>query len=277
MTIPVCAVVSKNCYKEFLLLKYSLEQYHQCEWFLSCDEYSYNKLKELPSVNAYFLIESDECDHVLEDSALRDSFTKLILTKFTIAREGMKKYKSVLLIDTDMIFVNKLDDWFLSLFADDRIDGMLCQHMTEDPANEGNVGYFNVGMQVVGNPTLLDEWEELTSRHKELGLYFEQKPMEIVQRHFRTVNLPINYNLGWWKFNSQRLSHRRQAFNLQDNKIYIYGSPAINFHCHSLKELKHTNFGEFLIKGMFTLMDKCDNEKYREFVAYFERVKNEDL
>lgn len=277
MIIPVCTVVSKNCYKEFLLLKYSLEQYHVCDWYISCDEYCFNKLKDQPNVNAFFLIDSDECDHVLENESLRDSFTKLVLTKFLIAREGMKKHKSILLIDTDMIFVNELDGWFLDFLQDERIDGMLCQHMTENPENEGKVGYFNVGMQVVGNSDFLDQWEQLTIRHKELGLYFEQKPMELSQRFFRTLNLPINYNLGWWKFNTSMVNYRMNLFNIKDNKIYFDNNPAINIHCHSLKELKYKNFGEFLINLMFNLMNHCDNLKYKAFIEYYEKVKNEDL
>lgn len=277
MTIPVCSVVSKNCYKEFLLLKFSLEQYHECEWYLSCDEYCYNKLKGQLGINAYLLIASDDCDHVVQNEQLRDNFTKLVMTKFVIAREGMKKHKSILLIDTDMIFVNKLDDWFLDFLKDEKIDGMLCQHMTDDAANEGRVGYFNVGMQVIGNPKFLDAWEDVTGRHKELGLYFEQKPMEIVQRHFRTVNLPINYDLGWWRLNAEHLAYRRRAFNVKDNSIHIFDLPVINFHSHSLKELKHPNFGDFLISGMFLLMSKSDNPKYREFELYFDKVKNENL
>ena len=84
MILPVCTVVTENCYKEFLLFKHSIELFHDCEWYISCDEFVKNSIEESEKVHAHLLIENDDCDHVVNDEKQNENFTKLILTKFSI-------------------------------------------------------------------------------------------------------------------------------------------------------------------------------------------------
>ena len=43
MILPVASVVTEKTICEFDLLKLTLEQYHNCEWAISCDKEAYEK------------------------------------------------------------------------------------------------------------------------------------------------------------------------------------------------------------------------------------------
>ena len=50
MILPVSSVVTEKTTCEFDLLKFSLEQYHDCAWVLSCDSIAYEKYKDVISL-----------------------------------------------------------------------------------------------------------------------------------------------------------------------------------------------------------------------------------
>ena len=57
--ISVCSVATKKSLKEFLLLKFSFEQYHDAEWFVATDGYCADKLKQYDNVNIIDKIKTD--------------------------------------------------------------------------------------------------------------------------------------------------------------------------------------------------------------------------
>ena len=277
MTIPVCTVVTENCYKEFLLFKTSIELFHDCEWYISCDPWVKEKIEEGEKVHAHELIESDNCDHVIDDEEQNENFTKLILTKFDICNEGLKHHPFVLLIDNDMIFTNPIDPMILDLLANKVVDACVTPHMTDGFGDEKVTGYFNCGMVFVYNPEFIKPWATLTANHKQLGLYYEQKPLELVLKSFITINLPLNYNIGWWKFLTERTAKRMDLFNIMNEKIYFGRLPAVNFHLHTLKNLKYQNHGQFLKDFLFDTLAQPFNPDYRKIIERYEEIKNEDI
>jgi len=276
MILPVCTVVTENCYKEFLLFKHSIELFHDCEWYISCDEFVKNSIEESEKVHAHLLIENDDCDHVVNDEKQNENFTKLILTKFSICSEGMKHHPFVLLIDNDMIFTNPIDENILELLANKKVDACVCPHMTDGFGDEKVTGYFNCGMAFISNQEFIRHWMTLTSNHKSLGLYYEQKPLELVLKSFLTLNLPMNYNIGWWRFLTNKTKKRIELLNVQDQKLFFGALPAVNFHFHTLKELKYPNFGEGLQQIVFEHMEQSFNMEYRSILEKMEELKNEN-
>tara|TARA_Y100000593_G_scaffold94579_1_gene194399 strand:- start:7097 stop:7942 length:846 start_codon:yes stop_codon:yes gene_type:complete len=275
--IPICTVVTENCYTEFLLFKKSIEQFHDCEWFISCDPYVKEKIEEGEKVHAHELIESDDCDHVINDSKQNDNFTKLILTKFNICTEGLSKHPFVLLIDSDMVFTNPIEDKILDLLESKSVDACVCPHMTDGFGDEKITGYFNCGMVFISNQDFVNHWATLTENHRQLGLYYEQKPLELVIKAFVTLNLPMHYNIGWWRFLTPQTQKRMDLFGILDQKIFFGAYPAVNFHLHTLKKLKYDNHGEFLKDFLLDTMSKCFSMNYTEILEEHERLKNEDL
>ena len=90
-----------------------------------------------------------------------------------------------------------------------------------------------------------------------------------------TVNAPIYYNIGWWRFNEEHNKNRLQHFDIVDNQITFMNKPAVCFHVHTMKSLDYNNQGKFLVDAVFQHMNKAENEKYKDFFRYLVGLINE--
>lgn len=268
--IPVASVVTQKSLSEFLLLKLSLEQYHDVMWYLSTDEHATNALKNFSNIKCQTLVKTDDCNHGTNDPIKNRLFLELVMTKFDAMKAGISENGRCLFIDADIFFTNPIEDKVLSLLNDDRIDAILSPHMTNNLALETQVGHFNVGFFGMRNMDYLRLHEAMSWRHKEFGMYYEQQPLQFSGYNFLTVNLPINYNIGWWRFNEPQTRRRLDLLAINDNKLYFNNMPAICFHVHALKKLDYDNYGKFLIDKVSDLMKQCDNENYNVLVKYLE-------
>jgi hypothetical protein len=276
MIIPVGAVVTRNSFKEFLLLKYSLEQYHTCKWYISCDNFIHDQLKDTDAT-CLPIIKTDDCDHNLLSQEKRDNWMSVMMTKFDVCKRALEENEYILFLDSDMIFVNPIEDSILSLLTNKNLDAMVCQHMTNNWANEAKHGYFNAGMFVARSMEFLNAWQGLSRRYKELNMYFEQQPLEFIQRNFVTLNMPINYDIGWWRFNESSTKARLLQINLLDDNIMFGSKKAVNFHMHTLRPLDYQNFGQFLVDHVFNLMKESENKNYKNFLEYYEKNRNTSI
>ena len=108
--IPVCSVVTGKTLAEFKLLKFSLEQYHDIEWFISCDEEVEKYYKDTDRVNPLKVVDTDDCDHNVQSEEKNDNWMRVMMSKFTICRKALEKREYCLFLDSDMIFVNPIED-----------------------------------------------------------------------------------------------------------------------------------------------------------------------
>ncbi len=270
MILPVASVVTKKSLLEFKLLKLSLEQYHEVFWYLSTDEYSAELLKEFPNVKCEVLVKTDDCSHGTNDPVKNRLFLELVMTKFDAVKSAIKDHKSCLFIDSDIFFTNPIDERVLSLINDERIDAVLSPHMTNNLGLETQVGHFNVGFFAMRNLDYLSLHESMSWKHKELGMYYEQQPLQFSSYNFLTVNLPINYNIGWWRFNEPHTHRRLDFLTVKNDTIYFNGLPAVCFHMHALKKLDYTNYGKFLLDKLKSIMKTCNNNNYSEILKFIE-------
>lgn len=278
MFFPVASVVTEKAWKEFLLLKFSFEQYHSAEWFLSCDKHVEERLTECSFDNVDFEvnIDHDDCTHNTTDEEQREQWLEVMLTKFPACRRAIDNHQgSCLFLDSDMVFVNPIDDFIIQLSRDCFVDAMVCPHMTNNQDVENKHGYYNAGMFFVNNLQLLDDWETISKDHKKYGLYFEQQPLEYVIRGYRTANLPINYNFGWWRTAWGSAVSRISQIKLADEKICFRNLPVVNFHMHTLKTKKTDAFSNNLVAHVFELLRESNNVKYKALVKYFEGLKGQ--
>ena len=262
--LHVASVVTKKTMEEFDLLKFSLEQYHECQWVISVDSHAYEGYKDIENVECLNLIDHDDCDHNTGNTAQKDAWMKVMMTKFDVMEKLINDHGSGLFLDCDMIFVNSLEDSVLELFSNPLIDAAICQHMTNNWQIEAKHGLYNGGMFHVKSIEFLHAWKNLSKDYKKYGFYFEQQPLEYVQRNFLSLNLPINYNVGWWRFNSPQTQNRLHKIHLQNDKIYFGHSPVVNFHVHTSRKLDYENFGQFLVDKIITLCETSNNEKYKQ-------------
>lgn len=262
MTLPVCSVVTQKTIGEFEVLRTSLEYYHNCSWVICCDDVVYEKYKNVKNIECLKLISSDECDHNTGDENKKNIWMDVMMTKFDGIQHLISNFGHGLFLDSDMIFVNEFEEKILSLFENKNIDAVICQHMTNNWPVEAKHGLYNAGMFHLKNKQFLDEWKNLSKNYKKFNFYFEQQPLEYVQRNFISLNLPINYNIGWWRFNSEQTKQRIQQLHLQDDKIMFGKLPAVNFHVHTLKENGYENFGQFLVDKISALFKSSNNVNY---------------
>jgi len=266
--IPVASVVTKKSLGEFLLLKLSLEQYHKVDWFVSVDTEAEASLKNFENIKLLKLIKTDDCSHGTDDPIKNRLFLELVMTKFDAMRAGIAKHGYCLFVDADIFFTGPLEDRMLELMKNPGVDAILSPHMTNNLGLEAQVGHFNVGFFAVRNTSYLEQHAQMSWKHKELGMYYEQQPLQFSSYPFLTVNLPINYNIGWWRFNEQHTKYRLDLLRLENDRITFGGLPAICFHVHTLKQLDYTNYGAFLVERLANLMQQSDNQNYRLLLQY---------
>ena len=268
MILPVSSVVTSKTIGEFDLLKFSLERFHECDWVISCDQEAYNKYSSESNVECLNLIESDDCDHNIGTPEQKDTWMKVMMTKFDVVERLMEKHGHGLFLDSDMVFVAPIEEKILSAFENKNIDACVCQHMTNNWQVEAQHGLYNAGMFHVKNPDFTKQWKNLSKNYKKHGFYYEQQPLEYVQRNFVSLNLPINYNIGWWRFNSPSTASRINLLNARAEKIMFGELPAVNFHVHTSRELGYQNFGQFLVDKIESLLGQTGSREHREILDF---------
>ena len=263
MILPVASVVTNKTICEFDLLKLSIEQYHDCRWAISCDDSAYDKYKDVENIDCLKLIDTDDCDHNLASPEQKDNWMKVMMTKFDAVGHLISEYGHALFLDSDMIFVGPIEDEIMSLFQNPDIDVAICQHMTNNWQVEAQHGLYNGGMFHIKSLDFLYTWIELSKDYKKHNFYFEQQPLEYVQRNFVSLNLPINYNIGWWRFNNPQTQNRLSLLHLRGDRVYFGTRPAVNFHVHTLREIGYQNFGQFLVDKICDLLRSSSSPEHK--------------
>jgi hypothetical protein len=264
--IPTASVVTRKSLGEFLLLKKSLETYHEVKWYVSSDEFSHEKLSEFHNVKSLPIVKTDDCSHGTDDPVKNRLFLELVMTKFDALRAAMNDNGWGLFVDSDIFFTAPIEDRVLSLMRDPGVDAVLSPHMTNNLTLETQVGHYNVGFFSVRNRSYLENHAQMSWKHKELGMYYEQQPLQFCSYPYLTVNLPINYNIGWWRFNEPHTRGRLDLLGHNEKSLIFGGLPAVCFHVHTLKKLDYTNYGQFLVDRVKTLMRQCKNTGYEELI-----------
>jgi hypothetical protein len=268
--IPVASVVTKKSLKEFLLLKFSLEQHHQVSWYISTDEHAHERLKDVPGVKSLRLVKTDDCSHGTDDPVKNRLFLELVMTKFDAMKSAIDSHGWALFVDSDIFFTGPIEDRVLGLMRNPDIDAVLSPHMTNNLGLETQVGHFNVGFFSMRNRSYLEQHAQMSWCHKELGMYYEQQPLQFCSYPYLTVNLPINYNIGWWRFNEQHTQGRLEFLGHDGKSLTFGGLPAVCFHVHTLKQLDYTNYGQFLVDRVKILMGQCKNAGYQRLLEMME-------
>jgi hypothetical protein len=250
--LNLATVVTKSHLKEFLFLKFTCERFHNCSWSVICDDYSYNYLKNL--YQNVLLYKSDITNgSVFGDSTEQDNFFKTICEKFEVCRKGLKNKEYVLFVDSDIVFTEKVCSLFTEFINSDN-DIIVSPHYQLNPGLDSVWGRFNVGFIMIKNPKVIDDWESITKTKKYL---FEQMPLDVLlqSNKYKYDTFPINYNMGWWRFNNQKTQHRLECLDIQRQKISLNGIPINSFHVHMFLN-KENPQGQFLLSILKEVFNK---------------------
>jgi len=256
--INICSIVTKDAYEEFLLMKKSIEQFHVCSWYLATDSYVSKKAEGMNNVTSYRIVNDQTFTHGVKDVKSNVDFYDMLLKKFEIIKIALKENNYVIFLDTDMIFLNSIEDDLLELISNKKVDIVLTPHYTRDKLNENRVGFFNAGMFMVNNIQLIEEWQQLCL--DEENQYYEQPPLEKIVELYRCIILPINYNVGWWRFKQSFGAYRYAHMDVVDGKICLFGRPIVNIHLHTLKKLSYENYGSQLFDYILDLSNKLEKK-----------------
>lgn len=271
--IRACSVATDSSLLEFLLLKATLESYHDVSWTVSCDPVAAEKLSVYKNVELLRLIESDkDCSHGTQNEDKTKKFTQLAMTKFDAVERSIAQHGYGLFLDADVFFTNPIEDRVLRLIENPDVDAVLCPHMTNNLGLETQVGHYNTGMFSLRSIDMLRKHVSLSSNPAN-GFYTDQQAIQFAAYEHTIAGLPIHYNIGWWRFNEKFNAQRLSLLRIDDNKIKFGDAPAVCFHVHTLKKLDYKNYGTFLLDRVVSMMKSCDNENYATTVRMIEECQ----
>ena len=282
--IACASVVTKKSLAEFRLLDYSISQYHDTQWYLSVDPIVYDYFKESDKHFCIQNIESDEnANHCGEDSnpESKKRFMHIMKTKAFACNKALEMgEKFVMFLDSDIFFVHSIEKRLLDLFKNSDIDAFLCPHSTFNHQNEANVGFFNAGMYCTSSRNFLNTWIDINEKALDFGLYGDQKPLELIYFNFLTMNIPINYDIGFWRMNERNNLHasRVNSLGVDNNKNILFCNlPAICFHAHTFKDLGYTNYGSFMVERVLHLMRVTDRKEHKNILDFMSKLSMENI
>ena len=275
--MKLATIVTKSCLKDFLLMRKTFHLHHpSSEIHVACDDYCYNYISgNFKKVVAIHKSSLKDGNHVSGDEAEKKSFINVIDEKFKLAKQlNPSPSNPVLWCDVDHIFVNPIEDSVLE--SAKYFDAALTPHCTDGAGDEPTVGFFNCGFCLIFSEDFLDKWHQYYTDHEKYNLYYEQKPLEVVTRFFKTLNLPIGYNFGWWKFLSPRFGG-----NLAKIKpiptISWEDQPIISFHFHMFKEGNHAFNKKHLEDFVLELLRQRGLKEDLATLCEIDRLLNEDI
>lgn len=273
--LSVSSLTTARTLPEFLLLKFSLEQYHECTWHVATDQASHDYLATFPNVTSLPVVEKDEGNSGTRDAADNAAWFKMMLAKFDAIEAGISKNGYSLFLDADIFFVGAIEERVLALFNDPKLDAVLSPQMNMRLINELETGFYNGGMFATRNPVFIERIRKLSNLSPKFGWYYEQQPIQFAANHFLTVNIPIQYNIGWWRFYGPKNNWRTKYLVIREQRIHFFDRPAVCFHAHLLKELTHRDPSPKIAREMLALMRRADNPNYRAFLEKVDELSRD--
>lgn len=267
------SIVTINVIKEFLLCKTSLENYHNVEWFICCDDESAKIMQNFDNINIVKIIDLNFSPKEFLGEKGRDhkKWHALMLYKLDAVYASIDKNNYSIFLDSDMVFTNALEDKFISLLNNTYIDGMFSPHMCNDIDIEKEVGYYNGGFFVIKNIELAHRWAYLSKSALNYNLYYEQQPLQFASYDFFIVSIPSNYNISKWRFSQYSYKKPSKIIDiledmkpdsicLKNDQIFYNNMPAVCFHTHYRDKLHY----DFIAKKLIYLFKQSNNKNYKK-------------
>jgi hypothetical protein len=272
----ISTIITKSCLKDFLLMKKTFDLYHTEHLYdLACDNYCFDYLNNnFNNLKCSKYENLEDGNHIENNDKSLTNFKNIIKIKFEHTLKILQKSQDIVLwCDTDHIFVNKLDNFIYK----DTNDALITPHYSNNFANENEVGFFNCGFVFIKNINFLIEWQRLYNQQDKLNIYFEQKALELACKKFKTTNLPINYNVGWWKFMNEKFEGNFNYLKIDKQDITLYGNKVINFHFHFFKEKDHAFNKNYFKNLLISVLTHRGSQEDLITLYEIERLKNENI
>ena len=229
MTSPssFCTIATYSCSNEFIGLLYSLSLYHpDATIYCMIDTNTKNVLDNLslkPRLNIVTFVSLDKYTNENRRSMeSKNIFTEFLMNKAKIMIEALKHNSDTMLLDSDILFFNKIN------IIDISKDIGLSPHYIKKE-NTDEVGYYNVGILWTKNIAVVNDWVEFTKKSR----YFEQASLEDLAKKYDTQEFgeEVNY-MPWRIILSDNPSKTKSQITIANNEININNKPLIFLHTH---------------------------------------------
>ena len=188
-----CTVCTSNCAFELVGLLLSLSIFHTNANIYIISDIETKKIIEnitpQPRLNIYWVIELDDYKGLnrlkMEQQKIFGTFLK---SKMKIMREALKYNKDVLLLDTDIIITNVIDD-----IDENKEVGLSRQYIREEFIQK--TGKYNAGMLWTNCIDVINKWENIIDNDNHCP---EQINMIELTKH-DYFEFPENYNFQCWR------------------------------------------------------------------------------
>lgn len=188
-----CTVCTSNCAFELVGLLLSLSIFHTNANIYIISDIETKKIIEnitpQPRLNIYWVIELDDYKGLnrlkMEQQNIFGTFLK---NKMKIMREALKYNKDVLLLDTDIIITNVIDD-----IDENKEVGLSRQYIREEFIQK--TGKYNAGMLWTNCIDVINKWENIIDNDNHCP---EQINMIELTKH-DYFEFPENYNFQCWR------------------------------------------------------------------------------
>ena len=261
-----CSIATNTSSNETFSFLLSLSIHHpNAKLYLMTDTETKNKIENFytPKLNLQitWIIELDQYSNKDRTIMTKEGiWTKFMLKKAEIIEKVLKYEKDVLLLDTDIIILNEIND----------IDNTKDIGVSPAYIKEGNmkeVGYYNGGMLWVQNKKVPQKWIEFTKSSR----YYEQASIEDLVKHFTFFEFGENHNYQSWRFILSIYDNNQQQksfFKIKENEIYYKDDKLISIHTHFLNDQRMQDFNSFIIQ----ILKKA--KKYKELLCIDKIINN---
>ena len=241
-----CAISTRSSSKELLGLVLSLAHHHpNANMVCMVDTPTKNLItKECGDVklNIEFLVTLNKYTPMNRKKMERlKIWSTFQMMKAEVIRHALTKYKDTLFLDSDLFILGKIDD------IDKSKDlGVSPHYMAESKCKR--FGYYNGGLLWCKNKDIPDNWIKFTKTSR----YYDQASIEDLAKHFSYFEFDKNYNLGQWRFNTDkkriRVNNDEKIIVIKCKKDIEKELKIIHIHFH-----KYTSFKNVILQHLRTL------------------------
>lgn len=269
MIQSICAIADHRAYDELVVMLKSLSLFAQLEIYVGGDREVVERLASEQIGNRVHR------HQVIPDGLLvkqgTPEFLKLVACKMDILEIALADSANTMLIDTDMIFFHA--PWGVDLA---QYEVALSGHMIL-PADEAKYGRFNAGYLGTSQRRFPQWWREQLPRSN----YYEQECLNHVPNEFKTQELSIHHNFGWWRLNqcdekrkwwrfdlpSRPVRRERLSrFGVAGDRILFQDEPLVSIHTH-IKDRRKSRF-QSANRLAIDLLQRSSNPRHREILSW---------
>ena len=196
-------------------------------------------------------------------------FKRFTIVKADVIQKALELYSDTLFLDSDIVVCAPIDG------IDKTKQLGLSPHYIRK-SDTDKYGFYNAGVLWTNQKSLPEKWRELVPESR----FFEQACMELLPATFSSFELPIQYNMSWWRLHQSDEPASKIATYFSPGKGQIlYKSNPIRFvHTHFLQrkvDAATSSFNSLIMNlmlqaGMYkelTIIGRIMNEKWRIHIS----------